>query len=167
MIVQMLTDEQIFDILDGCASKEILIQHKNLLSKSAEYKTYFEDLEAIHFDLIALPIEKPSAQFTENLLANLAYAPVKKKSWSSQLTWIFFTIMSVFFIGTISLTLFYFSSSTAAIEIPRVNNLDVINTFSTDILVKVLLLVNLIVLLAIFDKKVLKQYFLNKKMRLS
>ena len=163
----MLTDEQIFDILDGCASKEILIQHKNLLSKSAEYKTYFEDLEAIHFDLIALPIEKPSAQFTENLLANLAYAPVKKKSWSSQLTWIFFTIMSVFFIGTISLTLFYFSSSTAAIEIPRVNNLDVINTFSTDILVKVLLLVNLIVLLAIFDKKVLKQYFLNKKMRLS
>ena len=165
--MKMLTDEQIFDILDGCASKETLAQHQNLLSKSAEYKAYFEDLEAVHLDLLALPIEKPSAQFTENLLANLAYAPVKKKSWSSQLTWIFFALMSVFFVGTISLTLFYFSNSNSAIEIPRVNNLDVINTFSTDMLVKIFLLGNLIVLLAIFDKKILKPYFLNKKMRLS
>lgn len=165
--MKMLTDEQIFDILDGCASKEILTQHQNLLSKSAEYKTSFEDLEAVHFDLVALPIEKPSAQFTENLLANIAYAPVKKKSWSSQLTWIFFALMSVFFVATISITLFYFSNSNSAIEIPRINHLEVVNTFSTDMLVKIFLLGNLIVLLAIFDKKVLKPYFLNKKMRLS
>jgi hypothetical protein len=165
--MKMLTDEQIFDILDGCATKEILTQHRNLLSVSAEYKTYFEDLEAINLDLLALPIEKPSIQFTENLLVNIAYAQVKKKSWSSQLTWIFLTIMSVFFVGTISLALFYFSNSNSAIEIPKVNNLNVINTFSTEILVKVLILVNLIVLLAIFDKKVLKPFFLNKKMRLS
>ncbi|GAB2613575.1 hypothetical protein GCM10027035_07610 [Emticicia sediminis] len=165
--MKMLTDEQIFDVLDGCASKEILAQHQNLLSESAEYKTYFEELEAVHFDLIALPIEKTSAQFTESLLANIAYVPVKKKSWSSQLTWMFLALMSVVFVGTISLTLFYFSSSNSAIEIPRVNHLEVVNNFSTDTLVKVLLLVNLIVLLAIFDKKVLKPYFLNKKMRLS
>ena len=165
--MKMLTDEQIFDILDGCTTKEILTQHRNLLSVSAEYKTYFEDLEAINLDLLALPIEKPSVQFTEILLANIDYAPLKNKSWSSQLTWIFLTIMSVFFVGTISLALFYFSNSNSAIEIPKVNNLNVINTFSTEILVKVLILVNLIVLLAIFDKKVLKPFFLNKKMRLS
>ncbi|MFN3487633.1 MAG: hypothetical protein ACK4YV_00790 [Emticicia sp.] len=163
----MITDEQIFDILDGCASNETLKQHQNLLSESAEYKTYFEDLEAVHFDLIALPIEKPSAQFTEKLLANFAYAPVKKKSWSSQLTWIFFALMSAFFVATISITLFYFSNSNSAIEIPRVNHLEVVNNFSTDMLVKIFLLGNLIALLAIFDKKVLKPYFLNKKMRLS
>jgi len=165
--MKMLTEEQIFDILDGCTTKEILTQHRNLLSKSAEYKTYFEDLEAIHLDLLALPIEKPSAQFTEILLANIDYAPLKNKSWSSQLTWIILAIMSVFFVATISLSLFYFSNSNSAIEIPKVNNLNVINTFSTEILVKVLILVNLIVLLAIFDKKVLKPYFLNKKMQLS
>lgn len=165
--MKMLTDEQIFDVLDGCASKEILAEHQNLLSESAEYKTYFEDLEAVHFDLIALPIEKPSAQFTESLLANIAYVPVKKKSWSSQLTWMFLAMMSVVFVGTLSLTLFYFSNSNSAIEIPRVNHLEVVNNFSTDTLVKVLFLVNLIVLLAIFDKKVLKPYFLNKKIRLS
>lgn len=165
--MKMLTDEQIFDILDGCATKEILSQHRNLLSVSVEYKTYFEDLEAINLDLLALPIETPSTQFTEILLANIDYAPLKNKSWSSQLTWIFLTIMSVFFVGTISLALFYFSNSNSAIEIPKVNNLNVINTFSTEILVKVLILANLIVLLAIFDKKVLKPFFLNKKMRLS
>ena len=165
--MKMLTDEQIFDILDGCATKEILTQHRNLLSKSAEYKTYFEDLEAINLDLLALPIETPSTQFTEILLANIDYAPLKNKSWSSQLTWIILAIMSVFFVGTISLALFYFSNSNSAIEIPKVNNLNVINNFSTEILVKVLILVNLIVLLAIFDKKVLKPFFLNKKMRLS
>ena len=164
--MKMLTDEQIFDILDGCATKEILSQHRNLLSVSVEYKTYFEDLEAINLDLLALPIETPSTQFTEILLANIDYAQVKKKSWSSQLTWIILAIMSVFFVGTISLALFYFSNSNSAIEIPKVNNLNVINTFSTGILVKALILVNLIVLLAIFDKKVLKPFFLNKKMRL-
>lgn len=163
----MLTDEQIFDILDGSASKEILTQHQKLLSKSAEYKTYFEDLASVHFNLIDLPIETPSAQFTENLLANIFYAPVKKKSWSSQLTWIFFVIMLVFFVGTICLTLFYFSHSNSAIEIPSVNHLEVVNTFSTVLLVKIFLVGNLIVLLAIFDTKVLKPYFLNKKLRLS
>ena len=165
--MKMLTDEQIFDILDGCATKEILSHHRNLLSVSAEYKTYFEDLEAINLDLLALPIETPSTQFTEILLANIDYAQVKKKSWSSQLTWIILAIMSVFFVGTISLALFYFSNSNSAIEIPKVNNLNIISTFLTEILVKVLILVNLIVLLAIFDKKVLKPFFLNKKMRLS
>jgi flagellar basal body-associated protein FliL len=165
--MKMLTDEQIFDILDGFATKEIMAQHHNLLSKSAEYKTYFEDLEAIHLNLLALPIEKPSVQFTENILANIAYAQVKKNSWSSQLTWIFFTIMLVFFVGTISLALFYFSNSNSFIEIPKVKNMGVINTFHIEILVKVLILGNLIVLLAIFDKKILKPYFLNKKIRLS
>jgi hypothetical protein len=165
--MKMLTDEQIFDILDGFATKEIMAQHQNLLSKSAEYKTYFEDLEAIHLNLLALPIEKPSVQFTENILANIAYAQVKKNSWSSQLTWIFFTIMLVFFVGTISLALFYFSNSNSVIEIPKVKNMGVINTFHIEILVKVLILGNLIVLLAIFDKKILKPYFLNKKIRLS
>lgn len=165
--MKMLTDEQIFDILDSCASKEILSQHQNLLSESAEYKAYFEELEAVHFDLADLNIEKPSAEFTENLLANIAFAPVKKKSWSSQLTWIFLALMSVFFVVTIGLAVFYFSNSTSAIEIPRVNNLEVVNDFSTDMLVKVILLINLIVLLAIFDKKVLKPYFMNRKVRLS
>jgi hypothetical protein len=165
--MKMLTDEQIFDILDGFATKEIMAQHQNLLSKSAEYKTYFEDLEAIHLNLLALPIEKPSVQFTENILANIAYAQIKKNSWSSQLTWIFFTIMLVFFVGTISLALFYFSNSNSVIEIPKVKNMGVINTFHIEILVKVLILGNLIVLLAIFDKKILKPYFLNKKIRLS
>jgi hypothetical protein len=163
----MLTDEQIFDILDGFATKEIMAQHQNLLSKSAEYKTYFEDLEAIHLNLLALPIEKPSVQFTENILANIAYAPLKKNSWSSQLTWIILAIVSVFFVGTISLALFYFSNSNSVIEIPKVKNMGVINTFHIEILVKVLILGNLIVLLAIFDKKILKPYFLNKKIRLS
>lgn len=165
--MKMLTNEHIFDILDGCATKGILSQHRNLLSVSAEYKTYFEDLEAIHLDLLALPIENPSAQFTEILLAHIDYAPVNKKSWSSQLTWIFFGIMSVFFVATISLALFYFSNSNSAIEIPKVNNLNIINTYSTDLLVKIFLVGNLIVLLAILDKIVLKPFFLNKKMRLS
>ncbi len=163
----MLTDEQIFDILDGCALKDILSQHQNLLSESVEYKAYFEELEAVHFDLADLKIEKPSPKFTENLLANIAYAPTKKKSWSSQLTCIFLTAMSVFFVVTLGLALFYFSNSNSAIEIPRVNNLEVVNNFSTDLLVKLILLINLIVLLVIFDKKVLKPYFMNRKVRLS
>ena len=126
---KMLTDEQIFDILDACASEEILIHHQSLLSKSTEYKAYFEDLEALHFDLATLPIEKPAAQFTNNILANIAYAPVKKKSWSSPLAWIFFALMTVFFVTVIGLTLFYFSGSNSVIELPKVNHLVFLNNY--------------------------------------
>ncbi len=164
----MLTDEQIFDILDGIVTVEIQQQHRYLLGNSPEYKVYFQEIEALHSDLAGMIIEQPSAQFTENILANIQWktAPVKKKTWSSRLAYIFAGVMASIFIATIIFTLLYLPTTKGALEAPTNHWLEMTNTFLTDTFVKVAILANLVVLLVIFDRRVLKPYFSQRKMRL-
>jgi hypothetical protein len=165
----MLTDEQIFDVLDGIATTEMQQQHKHLLANSTEYKTYFQEIQALHLDLENLPIEQPSAQFTENILAQIQFEHhvVKKKSWSSQLTYIFFGVMASVSLAMIVFAFVYIFSTNTTIDAPANHWFATTNVFLTDTFVKIAIIANLIALLVIFDKKVLKPYFRRHKMRLS
>ena len=166
--MKMLTDEQIFDILDGIATSEMQHQHSYLLTNSLEYTAYFQEIEALHVDLAEMTLEKPSAQFTENILTNIQFEnqTVKKKSWSSRLTYIFVGVMTSVFIGTIIFTLLYLPTTKTTIDAPTNHWFEMTNTFLTDTFVKIAILANLVVLLVIFDRKVLKPYFNHRKMRL-
>lgn len=175
---KMLTDEQIFDIIDGCANQELLLKHTYLLENSSEYKSYFEELKSLHLELSSMKIETPSAQFTENILSNLSFefekvaVPVfKRKSWSNQLIYIFIGIMaSILTVATIYI-FSDFEPSTSATEIPRLvmfnNWLATLTFFLKNDFMKMAIAVNLMILLLIFDKKVLKPYFINRKITLS
>lgn len=167
--MKMLTDEQIFDILDGIAAVELQQEHRHLLGNSPAYKANFQEIEALHIDLAGMTIEQPSAQFTENILANIQFEnqTVKKKSWSNRLTYIFVGVMASVFIGTIIFTLLYLPTTKTTIDAPTNHWFEMTNTFLTDTFVKVAILANLVILLVIFDKKVLKPYFNHRKMTLS
>lgn len=173
----MLTDEQIFDIIDGYANQELLRHHANLLENSSEYKTYFEELESLHLELSALKIEKPSTQFTENILSKLSFefektaVPlIKRKSWSNQLIYIFVGIIaSVLAVLTIGLLSdFQLNPSTTKVPYIRIINDSLLSLmlFLKNDFLKIAVVINLIVLLMIFDKKVLKPYFINRKITL-
>lgn len=167
----MLTDEQIFDILDEVASAETFQMHNHLLVNSIEYQRYFKEFETLHLDLMALPIEKPSAQFTENTLVNISYTTVKKKSWSNQL--IFGFIATLFgILIVVSIFVFFDKSSTVSnLSEPQqqVFNrwFELVSLSLTDGFIKVAIVINLIVLLMIFDRKILKPYFNHRKITLS
>jgi uncharacterized membrane protein YhdT len=161
----MLTDTQIFDILDGIATAEMQQQHSHLLANSPEYKANFQEIEALHLDLVEIPMEQTSPQFTENVLTRIVYAPVKKKSWSSKLTHILFGVMASVLV-TVIVFAFFNLSTTTAIDAPTNHWFEMATTFLTDTFVKTAILANLIVLLVIFDRKVLKPYFNHRKMRL-
>ncbi len=165
----MLTDDQIFDILDGIATEEVQQEHRQLLTHSLDYKRYFQEMETLHIDLATMAIEQPSLQFTENVLANIHFESqlVKKKSWSNQLTFISFGVMAVILLGVFIFAFIYLSSSKTVIDEPTSHWFETTNTFLTDTFVKIAVLANLIVLLVIFDRKVLKPYFNHRKMRLS
>ena len=166
--MKMLTDEHIFDVLDYIASVEIQQEHRYLLRNSPEYKAYFQEIEALNIDLAGMIIEQPSAQFTANILANIQCktVSVKKKTWSSRLAYIFVGIMASVFIATIIFTLLYLPTTKIPLEAPTNHWLEMTNTFLTDTFVKVAILANLVVLLVIFDRRVLKPYFNQRKMRL-
>lgn len=174
----MLTDEQIFDIIDGCANQELLLNHASLLENSSEYKTYFEELESLHLELSTLSIEKPSAQFTENVLSklnfefeNAAVPLIKRKSWSNQLIYIFIGIIaSVLAILTIGLLSdVQLNPSTTKVPYMSIINdcLSSLILFLKNDFLRIAIIINLIVLLMIFDKKVLKPFFINRKITLS
>ncbi len=166
--MKMLTDEQIFDILDGNATEEVKVLHNHLLDNSEEYKANFKEMEVLHSNLDGMAIEQPSAQFTENILANIQWETVivKKKSWSSKLIYVFIGVMTSILVATIIFTLLYSSTPKTTISEPNYW-LEMTTTFLTDTFTKIAILVNLVVLLVIFDRKVLKPYFLHRKMTLN
>lgn len=166
----MLTDEQIFDILDGCADAEILQQHTHLLASSVVYQQYFNELAAVHFDLADMPLEKPSANFTENVLSALpaekpVYVLARKKAWSKKWTYGFFGAILSVLLMTILTAIFYKTS--AEITIVQTNQVfELFNSFMTSYFTQIAILLNLIVVLAMFDKKVLRPYFKQRSITL-
>lgn len=166
----MLTDEQIFDILDGCADAEALQQHTYLLVNSLEYQQYFKELESIHIDLTTMPLEKPSAYFTENVLAAFpAEKPVvvfiKKKAWGGKLTYIFCGTMVAILLTAITVAIFQQPSSEMVVEQPTIISKE-LNSFMSKYFTNILILLNLIVMLVVFDRKVLRPYFQQRRITL-
>jgi hypothetical protein len=167
----MLTDEQIFDILDGRADAETLQQHTPLLANSLAYQQYFKELEAIHIDLAAMPLEHTSAHFTENVLAAIPVEKpilvlIKKKAWSSKLIYIFIGTLAAILLTTIIIVVFYQPSSETIVEQPNII-FEELSSFMAQHFTKVGILLNLIVMLVIFDRKVLRPYFQQRRITLS
>lgn len=166
----MLTDEQIFDILDGQASEETLQAHQDLMLNSLVYQQYYKELEAIHLDLADMPLERTSANFTENVLAAvLQEKPVlvlaKRKAWAGKPLFVFFGIMISLFVVTI-ISLLLYSSPAEMIQIPTNLIPKGFKDFRTQDFTKVAVLANLIILLVLFDKRVLRPYFKHRRMTL-
>lgn len=167
----MLTDEQIFDILDGCADAETLLQHAHLLADSVVYQQHFNELAAIHVDLAAMPLEKPSADFTAKVLAALpaekpVFALVKKRTWSTKFMYGFFGTMIGVLIATIVTAIIYQPSAETTIEQPG-QIFELFNGFMTSYFTQIAILLNLMVLLVLFDRKVLRPYFNQRRITLS
>jgi len=166
----MLTDEQIFDILDGHANPEVLQAHQALMLNSLTYQQYFKELEAIHLDLVDMSLERTSVNFTENVLAAVVQekpvlVPVKRKAWSGKLLFVFFGIMISLFIVTI-ISLLSYSSPVEMIQI-RPNLIPKgFKDFLIQDFTKVAVLANLIILLVLFDKRVLRPYFKHRRITL-
>lgn len=166
----MLTDEQIFDILDGNADAEVMQKHTHLLAGSVVYQQYFNELATIHSDLAEMPLEKPSAHFTDNILAALpAEKPVlvfaKKKAWSKKWIFAFFGIILSVLLMAILTAIFYEPSAQVTV-VPSNQVFELFNGFMTSYFTQIAILLNLIVILVIFDRKILKPYFNHRKITL-
>ncbi len=146
--MKYLSDEQIFDILDGFAEVEIQQKHRDLLQNSIEYRQYFDEIQALHLQLSDLTIEQPSAEFTKNVIGQVAFK--KANNWS--LKWILGLGISM--IGLIIMIIAFSFNTTLPSEYQFITNL-----FLNQYFLNIILLVNGISLLLLFDKKILKPYF--------
>jgi len=67
--MELLTDNDIFDLLDGVASEEVTQRHEKLCKTDESYRQYFSELHGLNESLNILPLESPSLAF-ENTLIN-------------------------------------------------------------------------------------------------
>ena len=63
-----LTEEQMWDIIDGIATPDVKAQHDLLLKSDAVYKADFDKLMHLQMQLLKLDLEEPSMRFTQNIL---------------------------------------------------------------------------------------------------
>ena len=155
-----LTEEHIWEILDGEASSEMLVQHEAQLLTDETYRTAFVQCEQLHRQLLCLPLESPSMRFSENLMERLApekrFAPKRDR-----LPMIFMTIFSV--LGGLLAVLLVLTGNTASATGEGLTTEGVVKMLSNPLFIQGFMILNIVLIFAVLDKKILKPYFDNRR----
>ncbi len=151
-----LTEEHIWEILDGEASSEMLVQHEAQLLADESYRTAFGQCAQMHEQLLKLPLESPSMRFTQNLMERLApeqrVAPKR-----DYLPLIFGSIFSIF--GGFLAILVFSTRKMPLISEQGLTTEGVVSMLSNPIFVQTFMLLNILLFFAVLDRKVLRPYF--------
>ena len=155
-----LTEEHIWEVLDGEASYEVLVQHEAQLLTDETYRTAFVQCQRLHRQLLCLPLEAPSMRFTENLIERLA--PEKRVAPKrDRLPAIFMTIFLV--LSILFVTLLISMGNTAPVASNGLTIEGVIEGLSNPLFIQGFMILNFVLIFAVLDKKVLKPYFDNRR----
>ncbi|MDZ7881205.1 MAG: hypothetical protein U5L45_26295 [Saprospiraceae bacterium] len=154
-----LTEEHIWDILDGEASPDMCAQHEAQLLADASYRTTFVQCEQLHRQLLNLPLESPSMRFTENLMERLA--PEKPTATKRDRLPVIFLTVFMGLSGLLASLLFSKANFSASTE-KELNTEGVITTLSNPLFVQIFVLLNIVLMLAVIDRKILRPYFDNR-----
>ena len=153
-----MKDEDIFDILDGIASEETMLQHKKLLSESADYQILFAEFAHTHALLTDTAVEKTAFNFTDKLIDKWELSQevvVERKS--SKLPIYFLIGMSILVILLIISVVPLINQSSVQLDLSKP-----LSILQNKLFTRFFLVINVLVALFFIDKKVLKPYFDGK-----
>ncbi len=154
-----LTEEHIWDILDGEASSEMRVQHEAQLLADESYRTAFVQCEQLHRQLLNMPLESPSMRFSENLMERLA--PERRTApKADRLPLIFLTVFSI--LSSLLAVLIFSKGNITTTAEKGLTTEGVVSMLSNPIFIQIFMLLNIVLLLAVLDKKILKPYFENR-----
>ena len=154
--MKKISEEEMWEVIDGLATPDIMQQHEKLMLESPEYKAEFQKYAFMDEQLLKLDLEVPSMRFTENVLDNVL--SIKKATPRADKTPLIFMIL----MGALSvLVMWMFFSVTTAPATPTitVNTEGVTSILSNPMWAYGFLIFNIILFFVILDKKVLKPYF--------
>lgn len=158
-----LTEEHIWDILDGEACSEMRAKHEAQLLADDSYRTTFVQCEQLHRQLLNLPLESPSMRFNENLMERLSpeRLTAPKIDRLPLFFGIFFTILSI-----LSGILIVSQSNLASSSVEKgLTTEGVVSLLSNPLFIQGFMLINIVLFFAILDMKILKPYFDNREGR--
>jgi hypothetical protein len=156
--MKSLSEEQIWEIIDGMASPETLMQHKQLLQHDPVYKKHFEQFTTLQAQLMSLDLEVPSMRFTQNVLDNVL--PLTQGAYKKDRAPLFFLgAMGVLLSGAIYFLLASGDSSGTSLVL---NTEGVVSMFSNGMVLNIFILLNLVLAFIFLDKKVFQPFFSSK-----
>ncbi len=74
-----VSEEAIFNLLDGAATPEEARHTEAAIASSAENKALYEELKALHQELQQLPVEAPPVAFSTQLVGKLEHQVLRRK----------------------------------------------------------------------------------------
>jgi hypothetical protein len=160
MDTKPLTEEQMWDIIDGEATPEIAIQHEALLQYDIEYKKTFDTLMLLQTQLLQLDLEQPSMRFTQNVMEKVA-APTKATVKPDKAFSILMMVLFGLLIAAIAILIFNGNSPSQPISLlPSLSLSEKITTIlSSPLVMPIFLIINAGLALMAVDKWILKNYF--------
>ena len=153
--MKKISEEEMWEVIDGLATPDIMQQHEKLMLESPEYKAEFQKYAFMDEQLLKLDLEVPSMRFTENVLDNVL--SLKKATPRTDKTPLIFMIL----MGALSVLIMwmFFSTTVPATSATVVNTEGVTSILSNPMWAYGFLIFNIILFFVILDKKVLKPYF--------
>ena len=151
-----LSEEQIWEIIDGIAEPEVLVLHEKLMLEDESYQKEFQKSAFLQTQLLKLDLDMPSMRFTENVMGKVLPQP-KTQASADRSPYFFITIMVI--LGAITVSLMNISDSAAS---QGVNTEGVTSALFNPLFLNIFLLTNTVLFFVILDKKILKPYFLKR-----
>lgn len=150
-----MKDEDIFDILDGIASEETMLQHHKMLTESAEYQSLFNEYTQTHALLMDVSIEKTAVNFTDKLIDRweLSQEVITVRK-TSKLPIYFLSLMAVLFVCLFAAVLPMLNNQAIQVDLSKPLRILQDKEFT-----RLFLIINVLVALFFIDKRVLKPYF--------
>ncbi|WP_313980733.1 hypothetical protein [Xanthocytophaga flavus] len=162
--IQHLTDDQLMDLADAFVTEDEKQQYFDHLSLCEDCQARYQTFISINEQLASMPLLQPSVVFTERVLdqwdeIRLAVPNVKKRV---RLTpFVFLGFMS--FLVLVSIILLSIFSTSSANTVPVVTTTHMVrNVIGTGILWEILLVVNAVLLLWLFNQRVLAPFFRHR-----
>lgn len=160
-----MTEEQIWDILDGNALPEVQKEHAQLLQTDAEYRAHFATYASLHDQLCNLELDAPSMRFEQNLMERLQPSVARKRS-VDRLPLFFLVFMSALVV-IISVLMSKTSMPVSEPVLPVLESVPtegVISWLSNPAFFYGFILCNIVLFFVVLDKKVFKMFF-EKRMK--
>jgi hypothetical protein len=156
--MEKLSEEQMWEVIDGMASPEILQKHNQLLLADPEYKAEFQQYTFLEQQLLKLDLEVPSMRFTENVIDNalqIKKLDVKKDKSPA----IYLAAMVMLSLLLVKL----FSTVSESTNSPNpIENEGFMSILVNPFLINGFIVVNVILLFVLLDKKIAKPFFEKK-----
>jgi hypothetical protein len=161
MNTKPLTEEHMWDIIDGVATPEIIIQHKALLQHDIEYKNTFDTIVQLQNQLLQLDLEQPSMRFTQNVIEKVA-APTKATVKPDKaFPLLIMLLFGLCIVTIISVLIFNGNASAQPISfLPKLSLGEKLTTIlSNPLVMPIFIVINAGLALMAVDKWILKNYF--------